>query len=326
MEFLTMDLGLMLEIVALICVGGAITTFHTANTSAGDATDASNLDEVIPELWADMIWGYFERRLVLRNLFDDYSALVKGKGDKINMPEMPESTGLGDKGTGASVVYADEDLATELLTINKHKYVAKMFEDIAVIQSNEELMSKYAQAMGYQLAKQIEADIVTALEGYGTTQALTTDNVVTLGEIETAMNTLSASDVPIDECFIIANYKIYNDLLTQGVVEGIASSTYATGSANALAGINFGGETMSGKVPTVFGMPVYKCNSVKVSTSSGDEQMFIAHPTALAIAVQQDIRVQSEYSVDFLSTKVVADTIYGSAVRNTTVRAIEFIS
>ena len=32
MEFLTMDLGLMLEIVALICVGGAITTFHTAKT------------------------------------------------------------------------------------------------------------------------------------------------------------------------------------------------------------------------------------------------------------------------------------------------------
>ena len=319
----TMDLGFLLDLLPLIGIGGAITTFHTANTSAGDATDASNLDEVIPELWAKMIWGYFERKLVLRNLFDDYSALVKGKGDKINMPEMPESTGLGDKGTGASVVYADEDLATELLTINKHKYVAKMFEDIAVIQSNEELMSKYAQAMGYQLAKQIEADLVTALEGYGTTQAITADNVITLGEIETAMNTLSAADVPIDECFIIANYKIYNDLLTQGVVEGIGSNSQ---SAAYLSGINFGGKTMSGQVPTVFGMPVYKCNSVKVSTSSGDEQMFIAHPTALAVAVQQDIRVQSEYSVDFLSTKVVADTIYGSAVRNTTVRAIEFIS
>ena len=199
LTFLTMDFNVLLDIISLICVGGAITTFHTANTSAGDATDASNLDEVIPELWAKMIWGYFEKKLILRNLFDDYSALVKGKGDKINMPEMPESTGLNDKGTGASVVYADEDLATELLTINKHKYVAKMFEDIAVIQSNEELMSKYAQAMGYQLAKQIEADLVTALEGYGTTQAITTDNIITLAEIETAMNTLSAADVPIDE-------------------------------------------------------------------------------------------------------------------------------
>ena len=44
----TMDLGFLLDLLPLIGIGGAITTFHTANTSAGDATDASNLDEVIP--------------------------------------------------------------------------------------------------------------------------------------------------------------------------------------------------------------------------------------------------------------------------------------
>jgi len=321
-----MDIGYILDIVTLVGIGGAITTFHTANTSAGDATDTGNLDEVIPELWASSIWGYFERKLVLKNLFDDFSPLVKGKGDIINLPELPESTGLADKGTGASVVYADEDLTTEALTINKHKYVAKMFEDIAVIQSNEQLFAKYAQAMGYQLAKQFEADIITTLQGYGTTQSITTDNVLTLGEIETAMNTLDANDVPIDECFLLVNYKIYNDLLTQGVVEGISASQFATDAVNPNYGFNMQGATIGGQVPSIFGMPVIKCNSVKVSTSSGDEQAFVCHPSALALAVQQDVRVQSEYSVDFLSTKVVADTIYGSVARNNTVRAIEIIS
>jgi len=304
----------------------AITTFHAANTTAGDTTGVGNVDEVIPEMWAQSIYGYFERQLVLRGLFDDYSALVKGKGDKINLPEIPESTVLGDKSAGASVVYADEDMTTELLTINKHKYIAKMFEDIAMIQANEELFSKYSRAMGYQLAKQIEADIITSLEGYGTTQSITTDNVLTMAEIETAMNTLSAADVPLDECFMIVNYKIYNDLLTQGVMEGIPSSTYATDAANAVAGINFNGATIGGNVPSIFGMPVIKSNSVKVSTSSGDEQAFVCHPTALALAVQQDIRVQAEYSVDYLSTKVVADCIYGSVVRNNSVRCIEIVS
>ena len=304
----------------------AITGFHTADAGSGDTTGTGNLDEVIPELWASSIWGYFERNLVLRNLFDDYSPLVRGKGDKINLPEIPESTGLGDKGAGASVLYADEDMTTEQLTIDKHKYVAKMFEDIAIIQSNEELFSKYAQAMGYQLAKQIEADIITALQGYGTTQSIVTDNVLTLNEIETAMNTLSAADVPIDECFMIVNYKIYNDLLTQGVMEGISANTFATDAVNPAFGFNMNGATIGGVVPRIFGMPVIKCNSVKVSTSSNDEQAFVCHPSALAIAVQQDIRVQSEYSVDYLSTKVVADTIYGSVVRNNSVRAIEIIS
>ena len=34
--------------------------------------------------------------------------------------------------------------------------------------------------------------------------------------------------------------------------------------------------------------------------------------SAIAVAVQQDIRIQSEYSVDYLGTKVVADIIYGA--------------
>ena len=304
----------------------AITGFHTESPAAsGDTTGTGNWDEVIPELWASAIWGYFERNLVLRDIFDDYSALAKGRGDTINLPEITEVSGLGAKAAGAAVLYQDEDLGTESLTISEHKYVAKMFEDIAVIQSNEQLFSKYAQAMGYQLAKQFEADQITALQGYGTTQAITTDNVLTIAEIETAMNTLSAADVPLEECFLIVNYKIYNDLLTQGIATGAPSSTFATGSANDIVGYNKE-LAKSAVVPSIFGIPVVKCNSVKVSTSSGDEQAFLAHPTALAYAIQQDIRVQSEYSVYYLATKVVADMLYGSVVRNTTVRCIEFIS
>ena len=44
----------------------------------------------IPEIWADGIYKYFDRKTVFRGLVDDYSALVssKGYGDAINIPEM----------------------------------------------------------------------------------------------------------------------------------------------------------------------------------------------------------------------------------------------
>jgi hypothetical protein len=37
----------------------------------------------------------------------------------------------------------------------------------------------------------------------------------------------------------------------------------------------------------------------------------IFHKSAVATAFQQEVRVQSEYSVDALGTKVVADLLYG---------------
>ena len=59
---------------------------HYDGTSAGVSTE----QYFIPEIWADGIYKYFERKTVFRGLVDDYSALVKGKGfgDAINVPEM----------------------------------------------------------------------------------------------------------------------------------------------------------------------------------------------------------------------------------------------
>ena len=99
MESLLLN-SLNLDWIALLlpAIGmGAITVGGDATTIAGDATGETDLDLAIPELWASAIWGYFEKALVLRPLCDDYSALVKGKGDAINIPTLPEVTGQTDK-------------------------------------------------------------------------------------------------------------------------------------------------------------------------------------------------------------------------------------
>ena len=52
----------------------------------GSASTVSTEQYFIPEIWADGIYKYFERKTVFRGLVDDYSSLVKGKGygDAIN--------------------------------------------------------------------------------------------------------------------------------------------------------------------------------------------------------------------------------------------------
>ena len=310
MEFLTMDLGLIIEIIGLICIGGAITVGGDATTWAGDVTGETDLDLAIPELWAKAIYGYFEASLILRPICDDYSALVKGKGDAINIPEIPEVTGLTDKTEGTMVVYGDETLVDTNILINKHKYVAKMFEDLGVIQANEPLFSKYAQAMGYQLAKQVDTDIIVELDDLGTTQTLTTDNVLSIGDAETAVATMLSYNLDPADCVWIVNTTMYADLLAQGMLTHTGLTNAAT-SGNQSQGINFSSPTAGGSVPQFFGMPVLTSSMIGSAAGTGNEVGYCVKKGAVAIAIQQEVRVQSEYSVDFLATKMVADCIYG---------------
>ena len=48
-----------------------------------------------------------------------------------------------------------------------------------------------------------------------------------------------------------------------------------------------------------------------IATGGTDISGAIFHKSAAVCAVQQGVRVQAEYSVDALGTKVVADTVYG---------------
>ena len=305
MEILLMDFSVLIDIISLICVGGAITVGGDATTWDGDATGVADLDLALPELWAKMIWGYFETALVLRPLCDDYSALVKGRGDAINIPTLPEVTGQTDKTEGTMVVYGDETLVDTNLLINKHKYVAKMFEDMGVIQANESLFSKYAKAMAYQLALQVDTDITAELDaGLGATVTLgTADNTITPADAESVVSTLLTNNLPLNECVWVVNPPTYADLLAQGLLFSAASAT---------VGMNFDATTVkTGTVPTFFGMPVVQSSLIATTAGTSNEIGYCFHRGAVAIAVQQEIRIQTEYSVDFLATKMVADCIYG---------------
>tara|TARA_Y100000310_G_scaffold169948_1_gene170157 strand:+ start:206 stop:1162 length:957 start_codon:yes stop_codon:yes gene_type:complete len=301
MDFL-MDFSVIIDLISLICVGGAITVGGDATTWDGTVTGQDNL--IIPELWSAAIFGYFEKALVLRGICDDYSALAKGKGDTINIPEIPLVTGQTDMTAGTMVIYGQEALVDTNLLLNKHKYVAKMLDDIGVIQANESLFSKYAQGMAYQLALQVDTDIMTELSDLGTTyQLATADNQITAADAESVVGTLLTNNLPLSECVWIVNPVIYADLLAQGLILGERAANI---------GMDFSAEGVrTGRVPSFFGMPVIQTSLIVQTTTANHQVGYCVHKGCVALAMQQDIRVQSEYSVDFLATKVVADCVYG---------------
>jgi len=288
---------------------------------SGDATQGtgSHLDVFIPELWADGVYRYFEKNLVFKPFFDDYSSLVQGRGDTLHIPTVQE-VASADKGANAGVAYSVNTETDIDLSIDQHKYAAKLFEDIAMIQSNEQLFDKYAQSMAYALAKAVDTKIEALLQTLGTTQALAADNSMSNADVETAIGTLLSNDIPKEECAFFVNPLIYADLLN--------SKAFVTN--NSGAGVGFGNDNpvmRTGEVGMLFGIPVFTSSLIPTTTSTGIEAGYLVHKSAIAVAVQQDIRVQSEYSVDYLGTKVVADIIYGAVITTGShVKGIEFLN
>ena len=189
-----------------------------------------------------------------------------------------------------------------------------------MIQSNEQLFDKYAQSMAYALAKAVDTKIEALLQTLGTTQALAADNSMSNADVETAIGTLLSNDIPKEECAFFVNPLIYADLLN--------SKAFVTN--NSGAGVGFGNDNAvmaTGQVGNLFGIPVFTSSLIGTGTSTGDHAGYLVHKSAIAVAVQQDIRVQSEYDVSYLGTKVVADCIYGAVITTSNhVKGIELLN
>ena len=70
----------------------------------GDVTQKSDVDVFVPELWSDGVYRYFEKQLILKPFFDDYSSLVRGRGDTLHIPTIQEVSSA-DQSASASVFF-----------------------------------------------------------------------------------------------------------------------------------------------------------------------------------------------------------------------------
>ena len=251
--------------------------------------------------------------------------MVQGRGDVLNIPTIQE-VASATKVANDGVAYTANTETGIALNIDQHTYAAKLFEDIAMIQSNEQLFDKYARSMAYALSKAVDTEIESKLQGLGTTQDLGADNTMSNADVETALGTLMSNDIPRDECAFFVNPLIFADLLNSRAFIAAGGNIGGAGAA----GIGFGADNDAmnrGEIGSLFGIPVYTSSLISSALTDNTHVGYLVHKSAIAVAVQQDIRIQSEYSVDFLGTKVVADIVYGCvATTSNHVKGIEFLN
>tara|TARA_R100000700_G_C3178957_1_gene155016 strand:- start:6829 stop:7851 length:1023 start_codon:yes stop_codon:yes gene_type:complete len=283
-------------------------------------------ENLVPELWSDMIFDYLQKKLVFKNLLQDYSELVSGRGDVIHVPKLIAGTGAQQAGLGnagadfggqaASAIQFDGTNELEAtITIDQHWYAAKMVTDVLKVQALPGMMEKYTMGIAYDLANKMDSYIESVLSAGVTTNTVTPtagatdfddeiplDNWATLFEKVRAVNV----DPIADGCVLVVNYKIFGGFMNPASEAG----KYLV-KADVTAGAN---GMVSGVVPTFWGVPVIMSNNI--GTGASEKAAYLLHPQSFGFASSIAPRVTSQYDIDYLSTKVVADSLFGCAAIN----------
>ena len=288
------------------------TSTGLANPAASQASD-TELAVFIPEIWAQAVRASFKKGLVLGNLGTDFSSLVAGGGDIVHIPSVADVANIATKAPHVPVNYTNATEDKIDLSVTTHSYSSAMIDDMGKVQANSDLLSMYADSIGYKLALGFDVAVEVAL-------ALTTECINIAGN--TVAKTIDAAtlahmskvvmenDCPLNECTLVLNPTLYASLFRIDDFIHISK----TNTAN----------VQNGLVGQVMGMNVVLSNNI-TSTNHNDAVDsddgaltngnllggFLIHKSAMVYAFSQAPRVQAAYDIDHLATKLIGDSISG---------------
>lgn len=274
-------------------------------TGSNVTRSIAQTSQYVQEKWTREIQQPFNKVLQAAKLVQDRSGLVSDGGDILNIP-FTATVNARQKAASTAITYDSPEGAPVTMNIDKHYYVGVLIEDIAKIQSSYALKEAFQQRMSEALARQIDTDLMSLYGSVGTTVA--GGAAVDDADIIAVVTAFDTADVPqsLRRGIIGANSKA--DLL--GVNKYVAyDQTGKDGKAV---------DGSDGLVGSLYGMDIYYSGNVQTSTTG--RNLFF-HKNALNLAKQQAPKLEMEYSVDYVGTKVLLHTVYGVGVE----RASAFI-
>jgi hypothetical protein len=117
-----------------------------------------------PELWSDEVIASYKSNLKAAPLVRKYSMVGK-KGDTLHVPK-PIRGAAAAKGQNAMVTIQANVEPEMSIAINRHFEYSRFIEDFAAVQALPSQRRFYTDDAGYQLAKQIDSDLLLQAAGF----------------------------------------------------------------------------------------------------------------------------------------------------------------
>lgn len=273
-------------------------------------------DDFVPEIWVARTIDAFEKKLLARGLFDDWSAYFAGGGKTAYIPifknlattdaaSIPEST---------EAVYAATASTSDKLTleIDQGKYVTIEITDALATFNSPDLIAKWSSKLAYPLAALVDAyffEILSDASGNAPldlTSLSGKDDDDIMEVLKNAKLALDEQDVPLEDRRWIFDPKLANRAI---IIKQIASADY-TKSAS----------VETGKLGMLMGSPVFMSTNLHSDTYSGLTGVtnLYCHADALAFAFgPRPLEVlYRPNDAHFVNAKITAKVRYGAVSVN----------
>lgn len=268
-----------------------------------DHMTQTTLDAARRQVWSKELTRAFEAQLVLAKLVSRFDAESKGAKSVI-IPGVSNLVAY-DKVANNGVILQAPNETSITLNLNKHKHVAFVIEDAVMAQMTAPYMEEYAKKASYGIKRALDTDIANLATGFSQS-AGTYNTTVSTTAVLTAVRLLDDADVPQEERAWVLKPKAVADLRTISDYTRYDGTGYAGAQADGSVGAKKSGQ---GLVGMLYNAPVYM--STQVLQSGNNISNLYIHKEAIALGIQREARVQSEYKLEYLGWLTVADTQYG---------------
>lgn len=278
-------------------------------------------DAFINEVWSKESQLAVERNLVAAKLINTQFESALESGDTLRIPQISNLTARS-KTAGSDVTFETFTEGQVVVTVNTHSYAAFSEEDIAKLQANQDIRARYTEKIGYALAQDIDANILSLYSSLSQSVGVQGTDVTDVN-FRRSVQYLDDADCPAGNRSVIFVPAQMNAILALSRFTEAQIVGYNSDNSPIVSGYLQGGQMEATKVKGLWGMAygvnVYMSTNIRTTgTSPLSYHNLLFHKDAFIIVREQDMRVQAQYRLAGLTTEVVGDVIYGTAVyRNT---------
>ena len=255
---------------------------------------SSTLSELYTEIVAEAQFVASEKS-IMRNLVKNYA--ITGGGKSVEVPVYGQ--------VSASAVAEATDLSNTAInptsvTITASEVgVMTTLTDLARNSAPRNVAGDIGKLFGEALARKQDADLIALFDGFATALGDGT-TAISPAVIFNALSTLRANALPASECAVVLHPKIAYDL--------------KSGLTNTFAGLDTekSNEALrAGFIGTLAGMPIFETSNIANTGTAGDYKGAAMHKDALAIAMMQDVKIETQRDASLRADEIVATSVYG---------------
>ncbi len=260
----------------------------------------------IPQVWSPEVLRATENALVMAPLVKRFDSLVTEKGNTINIPNLSNLT-ASDKSANTQVTLQAPTEVNTTISINKHKESSFLVEDLLKVQSYVDLLAEYTSKAGESIARQVDTDLLAEYANSTNTDVGTYGSDITDAAVLSAIEAIDLANAPIEDRALVI-YPTQKTALAR--LDKFVKSDYLGQYQNAT--VVRTGPPSRNLWGDIYGIPTYYTKQIPITAGTPQQiHNLLFHKEAIALALQQAPRVQSQYIIEYLGNLVVCDVIYG---------------